>query len=225
MTFQSITPLTGALLGLAALALVLPGCAVFGVRKTPEPYYKVVTEKDEIEVRRYESMILAQTTVTNTDFDGSSNVAFRRLFNYISGENSSADKIAMTAPVIQEEAKQDDGQKIAMTAPVIQEEAGQGAWNMAFVLPSSFTMENAPRPTNPEVKLVEKQARHVATITFSGSRDESRYNEHASQLETWLTKNGYEILSEPRYAGYDPPYTLPMMRRNEVLIDVKPPRE
>lgn len=196
---------------------------MFGGSKIPEPDYEVVTEADDdIEVRRYESMLLAQTTVEGKDFDDSS-VAFLRLFNYITGENTSSDEIPMTAPFIQTESS-NDGEKILMTAPVIQQETSANSWDVAFVLPSSFTMETAPRPTNPDVKLVQQDARHVATIRFSGRRNESSYAEHATQLKSWLKANKYELLSEPRYAGYDAPFTLPMFRRNEVLIDVRPPQ-
>ena len=135
-SFQKTTP--WAVIAFLAVALVPE--VVLAIE---EPEYQVVTSHGAFEVRRYEAMIIAETKV-DTDFENAGGVAFRRLFNYISGDNTSRAKIAMTAPVVQEPASQ----KIAMTAPVVQE-ADESGWRVAFVVPAEYSWETAPEPNDP----------------------------------------------------------------------------
>jgi hypothetical protein len=143
-----------------------------------------------------------------------------RLFGYISGENISETKIAMTAPVLAKEGGAIEGEKIAMTSPVLGERQGTG-WRYAFVLPQSYTLDNAPLPSNPEVKLAVIPGKKVAVIRYSGTWKEETIREKTGDLVDWIQLNGQEPISEPRFAGYDPPWTLPFLRRNEVMVDIK----
>ena len=95
-----------------------------------EADYAVVEKEDDFELRRYESFVVAETLVEG-DFSDVSNVGFRRLYDYISGNNRKQASIPMTAPVTQEARSE----KISMTAPVAQEKAGK-KWRITFVMPS-----------------------------------------------------------------------------------------
>ena len=106
-----------------------------------------------------------------------------------------------------------------MTAPVLQERVGSEWW-MAFVMPSSYTMDSLPAPLDPTIKTTEIPSRTVAVIRYSGILSQTAIDLHAFQLQAWIEANGYQALSAPRSAGYDPPWTLPFLRRNEVHIDI-----
>ena len=123
----------------------------------------------------------------------------------------------MTAPVMQEPRA---GEKISMTAPVLQEEDGAG-WRMSFVMPAKYTMDTIPKPIDPMVVLREVQGRKVAAIRYKGLLSEENIKEKTKELEGWLEKNGYRALSKFRSAGYDPPWTIPFLRRNEVQADIE----
>ena len=217
----------GGLIGLAGILLIGPGCSVFGVRTTPEPGYQVTQEIDgePIEIRVYKPMILATTTVETTDYKEGSRVGFRRLADYIFGENTKSEKIGMTAPVYQTSSEEDDGEKIGMTAPVYQEEGSDGVWKMAFVMPERYTMETLPKPVDSTIQLETQPAKTFAVLRFRGRYSERNIERHRAQLEAWLEDNGeWEATSKTRAAGYDPPFTLPMFRRNEILVEVEPRR-
>jgi hypothetical protein len=107
-----------------------------------------------------------------------------------------------------------------MTAPVIQEESDKG-WRMAFVLPSKYTVETAPKPLDPNVTVRKEPGKKVAVVRYSWWLSESRMQDYAEKLRQWLEERNYEAVSQPRSAAYDPPWTLPFLRRNEVHIDVK----
>lgn len=194
-------------------------CSVFGIRSEEEAKYKMIFEQDEFQLRQYEPMLVAETVI-DLNFDKAGKVAFGRLFDYISGENLNSEKIAMTAPVVATIDTVNSGQKIAMTAPVITEKQAQG-WRYYFVLPNHFSLSSAPAPINPQVAIKEISSNKVAVIQYSGLWDEHLFNEKSAQLKTWMIENNYDPDSLPRFAGYDPPWTLPFLRRNEVLIDVK----
>ncbi len=182
---------------------------------TPEPEYKVIKTDDNIELREYAPVMVAEVVT-----DSGQNGAFRLLFNYITGANIEARKIAMTAPVLQEEVGDKNGQKISMTAPVLQEDVEEGA-RMTFFLPASFTLENTPLPTNPRVTVRQEPAQKIAALRFSGYMNDDKTARYADALKTYLTENDIAF-SEPFFtAGYNAPWTPWFMRRNEVMYRLK----
>ena len=123
------------------------------------------------------------------------------------------------APVMSKEGDASAGDKIPMTSPVLEEKQAKG-WRYSFVLPADYTLENAPLPSNPEVKLAVIPGKKVAVIRYTGSWKEQTMREKSQKLVEWIQANGLERLSKPRSARYDPPWTLPFLRRNEIMIDV-----
>jgi hypothetical protein len=205
----------GALPLLLMTSLMLAGCSVLGKRTANEPPYKVLAEEGDIEVRQYGEMIVAETVVDGA-YGQTGAPGFSRLAGYIFGKNRSKQKLSMTAPVLQEPVSE----KIAMTAPVIQEKKGD-AWVMAFVMPEGSTLESLPVPLDPAVKLRSVQGKKVGVIRYSGLHSENNLRNYAGKLTEWIEKKGYRVLSQPRAASYDPPWTIPFMRRNEVHIDIE----
>lgn len=198
------------------LALALGGCSVFGMRTSEQAEYTVVESFDGIELRDYAAHVIVETTV-DAGFEDAGNLAFGRLFGYISGDNRGRETIAMTAPVI---ARDSGGEAIEMTAPVFVAPAARG-WTYAFVLPASYTLDNAPLPLRDDVRLGEIRPRRVAALRFSGSWRESAFAPKLQRLYRWIEGNGLEVVSPPRFAAYDPPWAIPFLRRNEILIDVE----
>lgn len=190
--------------------LLLSACSVFGGPAAPEPSYKVVRSEAPYEIRDYPALVVVATPMQ----DGSSD-AFGRLFDYISGANAGETKIAMTAPVLM---SAEDGTEIAMTAPVLRAFGADGTREMVFVLTDDFTLETAPKPTDPKVRLAQIPARRVATIRFSGLFRDAAIDENTALLQAWMADQALEPVGPPESAGYNPPWTLPPFRRNEVLI-------
>lgn len=211
------TPIKSALLT-PLMLVVTTGCSVFGIESVEEATYTVVQKDGAFEIREYDPMVVVETRV-EADFRKAGNTAFQKLFAYISGDNTGSEKIAMTAPVVAEQGRRSNGEKIAMTAPVTASGDGKD-WAYRFVLPRTYRMDTAPRPLNPDVKLLEVPARRVAAVRFSGRSTESARQRNSKALTQWLSNAGIQTTSEPRWAGYNPPWTLPPFRRNEVLIDV-----
>ena len=197
---------------------LISGCSVFGVNTVEEAAYDVLMAEDNYELRLYEPMVVAETYIED-DFDKAGNLAFRKLFGYISGDNTASSEIAMTAPVIANPGGSGNGEKIEMTVPVLEQKNDQG-WRYMFVLPASYTIQTAPEPLNEDVKLASQPQKRVAVIRYSGSSNENAIDEKTTQLKQWIAANDLTPVSEPRWAGYNPPWTLPFLRRNEVMIDV-----
>jgi DNA gyrase inhibitor GyrI len=207
-----------AVLGAVCLSFLTTGCSFFGIRNTEEAGYAVIDKHDPIEIREYDELVVVETFV-NTGYEEAGTIAFKKLFAYISGENILRTKIAMTSPVISKEGDVPAGDKIAMTSPVLGQRQDKG-WRYSFVLPAGYTLENAPLPSNPEVKLAVVPKKKVAVIRYAGSWKEQTIREKSKELVEWIQANGLERLSGPRSARYDPPWTIPFLRRNEVMIDV-----
>ncbi len=195
--------------------LFLAACSVFGMPSVEEAGYDVLKKHDTIQIRQYKPLLAAQTEV-DASYDEASKKAFQRLFDYISGNNKAQQKIAMTAPVIQEK----QSEEIAMTAPVFQEKSGK-TWFMSFVLPADYTLATAPVPLDCTIVLKEIPSKKVAVLSYTGFLSEQAIDEKTSELKSWLDANGYKAISSPRSAGFDPPWTLSFLRRNEVHIDVE----
>lgn len=179
-----------------------------------EAKYQVIQQEDPFEIRDYEAHILAETIV-----EGSSKEAgdegFKRLFSYISGDNRTGGKVAMTAPVSQEPV----GEKIKMTAPVGQQRVDE-TWVVSFMMPASYTLETLPEPTDPKVVLRRVPPRRMAAVRYSGFWSRKKYLQHKEKLESWIQKKGLTIAGDPIWARYDPPFMPWFLRRNEVLIPI-----
>jgi len=188
------------------------------VMATEEPKFSVLEKTPPFELRSYAPMILAEVQVEG-DLDEASSKGFRLIAAYIFGQNQVSEKIAMTAPVAVEEQTPKNA-KIAMTVPVnIEPNAGQ--WTVSFVMPSEYTMESLPKPLNPKVQLRQIPAVKRAVISFSGFYSESKVAERTLELEEWMKSKNLQAVSAPKFARYNPPWTLPFMRRNEIMIDVR----
>lgn len=198
--------------------LLLSGCSVFGKSDVNTAPYTLLAEDADvaIEVRNYESMVFVSTSMSGEG----SNRAFRKLFNYITGENAGATDIAMTAPVFMNDNSAEQGVEIAMTAPVFMS-SGESEAVMSFVMPTDFTLETTPKPTNEEVWLEDIKNYKVAAIQFSGTLSSRNVSQYTEKLTTWIRDNGYTAIGNPVKAGYNGPMTLPQFRRNEVLIEIR----
>jgi hypothetical protein len=185
---------------------------------TEEPKYSVLEKETPFELRLYDPMILAEVQVEG-DLDEASNQGFRLIAAYIFGQNQVSQKIAMTAPVTIEE-QGIKSEKIAMTVPV-GIESNAGKWTVSFVMPSQYTMETLPKPLNPLVKLRQVSSVKRAVIVFSGFYNAQKVSEKTQELESWMKARNLQANGAPHFARYNPPWSLPFMRRNEVMINVR----
>lgn len=197
------------------VATLLQGCSVFGVRTVEILNYQVLQEDGKFDIRQYEDYWVARTKIDGA-YRSSSDEGFRLLFNYISGGNKQQEKIAMTGPVMQ----QQEGEKIAMTGPVIQHKSGK-SWIMEFVLPAKYNELQPPEPLNPAVSVVKVPGYRTAALRYSGNLREEKYNRKVKELLYIVQLKGLQAVGEPFSAGYDPPWTIPFLKRNEVLIVVE----
>jgi len=196
------------------IALTFTGAAM----ATEEPKYSVLEKSAPFELRSYAPMILAEVQVEG-DLDEASSQGFRLIAAYIFGQNQVSEKIAMTSPVAVEEQPPKSA-KIAMTAPVnIEGNAGQ--WTVSFVMPSEYSMETLPKPLNAKVQLRQIPAVRRAVITFSGFYNSQKVAEKTMELEGWMKTKNLQAAGTPKFARYNPPWTLPFLRRNEIMIDVR----
>jgi effector-binding domain-containing protein len=179
-----------------------------------EAAYKVLKKENKFEIRDYAPHILAETVVEG-DLEEAGNKAFNRLFRYISGENRSRNKVAMTAPVSQEPIRE----KITMTAPVGQQRV-QENWAVSFMMPAAYTLDTLPEPEDPEVTLRQVPARRMAAVLYSGFWSEKNYLRYKLELESWIKENGLTVVGDPVWARYNAPFTPWFLRRNEILIPI-----
>lgn len=196
------------------LLLLIPGAAV----AYEQPAYEVIGTGAGFEIRRYAPYLVAETEVSGT-FRSTGNEAFRRLAGFLFGDNRSREKMAMTAPVTQAPAAA--GETMAMTAPVIQTRGdASGSYVFAFVMPSKYTRETLPEPTDERIRIREVPARTVAARRFSGTWRGERFVENEQALLAAVATAGLETRGAPIYARYDAPFVPWFLRRNEVMIEL-----
>ena len=193
---------------LCAAALVLPTGAAMAIE---EPAHTVVERDGRIELRDYAPTIVAETVVDG-DLSGASNRGFRTIAAYIFGANrsvgaSGSEKIAMTAPVSAERQGSD-----ALS--------GEGRWTIRFTMPASYTLATLPRPENAAVVLREVPGGRHAVLVFSGFTGEDKVRANTAELLAWMAGKGMKPAGPPQLARYDPPWQLPFMRRNEIVVPV-----
>jgi len=194
---------------------ILVGCAMVGpiMSDVEKPKYQATALTNEIELRSYDPMLVAMVQMSGSRKDVISE-GFRVLADYIFGNNTLEQNISMTAPV-----EQQAGQKISMTAPV-QQQQRSNSWMISFVMPKQFTLKTIPKPNNEMVKINEVPAQRFITIRFSGSNSDDNIRKNESALFNYITQNKINVTGEPKYAFYNPPWTLPFMRRNEIMVQL-----
>jgi len=196
------------------MALIFTGA----VMATEEPKFTILEKEPPFEVRAYAPMIVAEVQVDG-DLDGASSQGFKLIAAYIFGQNQVSEKIAMTAPVTVEDQAPKNA-KIAMTAPV-GIESSAGKWTVSFVMPAEYTMDTIPKPINTQVQLRQIPALKKAVISFSGFYNAQKVAEKTLELEQWMKARNLQSNGTPNFARYNPPWTLPFMRRNEVMITLR----
>ena len=201
------------------LSLVwLTSCSVFGVRDTPEPAYEALARLGPVAIRQYGPRIAAETTVQGDEASARSR-GFRRLAGYIFGANHARANIAMTAPVAQEPDR--DGATIAMTAPFAQEASLPNEWRIRFFMPANYTLATLPVPNDDSVKLFQVPVETYAVLRFSGLATAQAVQDETHRLLEMLGGQEWAPMGSPVVWFYDPPWTLPPFRRNEVAVAVQ----
>lgn len=208
------------ILGAGAVVMIIwVAGSYYAVRSIEEPAYTVLEKKNEYEVREYAPYIMAVTTVSG-EYDAAINSGFRIIADYIFGNNTSKETIAMTAPVLESPDK-NTSEKIAMTVPVLESSSGSATRTVAFVLPSKYTLETLPRPNNSAVRFETVPARKVAALSFSWYASAKRLETKKVLLQNYLKRDGYMVVGAALTARYNPPFTMPLLLRNEILIPIQ----
>ena len=184
-----------------------------------EPKFTLLLEEKPYEIRAYEPMIVAEVQVSG-DRDSATNRGFRMIADYIfgnnEGKNQASQNIAMTAPVTIEKQIQANVERNST-----QEELAEGVWRIQFVMPSEFSLSSLPKPKNNLVNIRQIPSKTYAVYVYSGLNGVEKVSKITQDLQTWIFQNHYEAIGNPQLARYNPPWTLPIFRRNEVLIEVK----
>ncbi len=186
---------------------------------TEEPKFSLLEKDQSFELRLYEPKIIAEVEVDG-DMSAASRKGFRLIADFIFGNNTAqsgkSEKISMTAPVAIKPASE----KIAMTAPVGVQQSEKG-WRVSFVMPSQYTLETLPKPNNPQISIKQLPAKKFALIRFSGLVDEEKMQAKSAELNQWIAMKKLNPVGIPELARYNPPWTLPFLRRNELMVEVK----
>jgi len=202
---------------LIILGIIWVAYSYLSVRGIEHPQYLVLKKHHGYEVREYEPLLAAEVFVKGTQQE-SLRRGFKILFDYISGNNLKQESIKMTAPVMQQ--PEENSQRISMTAPVMQEQR-EDAHVISFMMPGNYTLETLPVPRDPAVTIVQRGSRKVAVARFAGYAPEEKVLKKQAKLKELLEKDGYRILSSVHLALYNPPWTPPFMRRNEVMFEIQ----
>ncbi|QFU81490.1 SOUL family heme-binding protein [Natronorubrum aibiense] len=215
-----VTAIVSVLVGLLAAWI---GWGLYVIRTTDRVPFETLERDGAFEQRRYPATMLIETTAPDR------RTAFRRLFQYISGENEAGDAVSMTAPVTTSaesvppetpvQTNGEDGTSIPMTAPV-RTDRTTDVVSMAFYLPPEYTLESAPVPTDPAVRLVTEPSRTVAVWRFSWYATDRRVERARQSLRDRLEERGLEARDELTVLQYNDPWTPPFLRRNEVAVTV-----
>jgi hypothetical protein len=192
--------------------------SVFGIRSFYEqPRYTVVERLgDEIEIRSYGTRLAVETTVEAPDSHAAENEAFRLLLGYIAGANHGSARLSMTAPV--EQTSQPS--LLAMTAPVEITGKQSNRITMRFFLPLALASKGAPEPLDKRVRIVEVASSTLAALRFSGGLRKDVEVTRNKELLVGVERSGWRATGAPFRLAYDPPFTIPFLRRNEVAVTV-----
>lgn len=215
---------------LAAFAVIF-GIGIFimsgSASATEKPNYTVIETDGKFETREYPPMILAEVTVEG-DRRTANNRGFRKLAAFIFGDNVSQDKVAMTSPVISKPQKiamtspvVSSPEKIDMTSPVTRSLDEDGRWTVNFMMPSEYSMETLPKPTDPDIRIFKTDSYRTVSIRYNGNNNSKNIAKHEAKLRAYIEEQNLSVEASPEYAGYDAPWVPGPMKRNEVHFRIK----
>jgi len=184
---------------------------------TEEPEFKLISEEGEFQIREYEPKIIAQVEVEG-DFDEASSKGFKLLADYIFGNNlldGISKKISMTTPVEMTPL----AENLLMTSSIMDDQINN-KWSINFVMPQEYSLDTLPKPNNSQVNIIEVPKEKYAVIVFSGLVRDTSYAEKAELLSNYLEENSFKQQGAIKIARYNPPWTLPFFRRNELIVKI-----
>ena len=197
------------------LSVLAFGAAMIGpiMSNVEVPAYKILKKEQNIEIRQYPPLIIAEVKTAGSR-QASISDGFRILADFIFGNNEGEKRLSINGPITQQE-----GIKIAMTAPV-QQEKTDAEWATSFIMPSKFSIDTIPNPIDDRIKIIQIPSKRYAVITFSGRSTEENLTKHTNELEKYMNGSSYSKVGNAKYAFYNPPWTLPFLRRNEVQFEL-----
>jgi len=200
-----------------ALLIVFGLGSPFGINVgTEQPKYRVIEALGgEVEVREYAGRVAAEITVDAHTYNEARSESFNALAGYIFGKNKQRQSIAMTSPV----EINPKGRSVAMTSPV-EVNARGGLMTMRFFIPAAYSLVELPQPTDPRVKLVEVPPETVAALRYSGSTMDANTKAKTVALLDRLKSSQWKVAGPSRAFFYNPPWTIPFLRRNEVFVEI-----
>lgn len=188
-------------------------CSIFGINNGETLNYKTVYTDRSFEIRQYSSYIVAEVSFDKNEQEQSTK-AFKVLARYIFGNNTLKESIRMTAPVIEKKS-----QNIPMTTPVNILNSNN-KYTMHFVMPKKYSLQNLPSPKDEKIILKKINSKLVAVLSYTWSNSEQKKNNNKEKLFKWIKENNYNVVGDPSFASYNPPWTIPFLKRNEVVIEV-----
>jgi len=187
------------------------------VMATEEPDFKLISKEGDFQIREYDPKIIAQVEVAG-NFDEASSKGFKLLADYIFGNNileGESQKISMTTPVEMSPL----AENLLITSPVMDDQVND-KWLINFVMPDEYSLDTLPKPNNSQVNIIEVPKEKYAVIVFSGLVREYSYAEKAELLSNYLNENSFKQQGNIKIARYNPPWTLPFFRRNELMVRI-----
>jgi len=160
-----------------------------------EKNYTIIKKVENIEIRQYKSTIYASYTPKN---EKERNNSFRKVAAFIFGENNNNEKISMTSPVVIKK---------------------HNNYEMAFLMPKKYNLENLPKPSNKEIKIYIEPGNLKACIRYSGYTNNSVENKKTNELKKILLKHNYNHKNDFEVLIYNSPFDF-INRRNEITVTI-----
>ena len=204
------------------LLAVWTGWSYYAVKNVETPSYAVIEEKTDYEIRDYDPYLIAEVEVEGSTTEAL-NKGFRILADYIFGNNTKNSEIAMTAPVTENTADENtkNGEDIPMSTPVLERIDKSQKRIVSFIMPSEYTKSTLPYPNNPDIKIRSVDSKKIAALKFSWWASNSLVQKKEEELLNALKRDKIETIGNTQYAGYNPPFTIPFLIRNEIWVEIK----
>ncbi len=162
------------------------------------PEYRVIKKYENVEIRQYPAMVIAQTMLNKSTNQEQMSGGFRVIAGYIFGGNERNQKIAMTAPVVMK--------------------MGDSA-SMYFMMPKQYSTSELPKPNSKDVKILEEKPRVMAVIRYDGFSSDDKIKKYTNELAAIIAKYNLKTSGAYMYMGYNAPWDI-INRRNEIAIEV-----
>jgi hypothetical protein len=176
-----------------------------------EPPFAIIDRPGGVEIRQYGPRMALEVQAAGTA-DAARAIALERLGDFAAGANMRAAEVALSLPVAQLPKRDENGPA----------RDNAWLWTVRVHLPLRIRAADVPAPFDSTLRVRKLPPDTFAVLRFNGVARPASTARRRAELAAVLAQSDWEPAGPAEVWFYDPSWTVPALRRNEIAVPVTP---